>query len=459
MTAFRITLSRLISVIIFLPKRFFKTFLASLPSFIFGAVFALGVVGFLSTQNGSFGSTSGSSQSQSTYSLLDAFGEVFQRIRRDYVREVDDEALIEAAIEGMVSSLDPHSAYLNPRRYRDLQVNTHGEFGGLGIEVTLDEESGAVKVISPLDDTPASKAGIKSGDLIVRIGDTAVRGLTLDKAVDILRGPVGKSVRLTILRGKAKSFELTLTRQLIKLRVVRARLEGTAKQGIVGFVRLAGFSENVASTIKKEIKKLKKESTAPIVGYVLDLRNNPGGLLDQAIAVSDLFLSGGEIVSVRGRGGKDHQRFQASKEDVTDGKPIVVLINGASASASEIVAGALKDHNRAKLLGEKSFGKGSVQTLISLNNRRGAALKLTVQHYYTPSGALIHGKGIEPDILLAPLTMEEVEGEEGEDGNAKDAEGDGTAQKQDSQEQGKQEVEDVQLQRALEVVRSESASL
>ena len=459
-----------------MPKRFFNIFLASLPSFIFGAVFALGVVGLLSTQNGSFGSTSGSSQSQSTYSLLDAFGEVFQRVRRDYVREVDDEALIEAAIEGMVSSLDPHSAYLNPRRYRDLQVNTHGEFGGLGIEVTLDEESGAVKVISPLDDTPASKAGIRSGDLIIRIDDMAVRGLTLDKAVDILRGPVGKSVRLTIQRGKAKPFELTLTRQLIKLRVVRARLEGTAKQGIVGFVRLAGFSENVASTIKKEIKKLKKEAAAPIVGYVLDLRNNPGGLLDQAIAVSDLFLSGGEIVSVRGRGGKDHQRFQASKEDITDGKPIVVLINGASASASEIVAGALKDHNRAKLLGEKSFGKGSVQTLISLNNRRGAALKLTVQHYYTPSGVLIHGKGIEPDILVVPLMGEEGDGEE--EGNSKGDEGDGgdaeIAQEQENQEQENQEqdnqeqenqgqdgqeVEDVQLQRALEVVRSESASL
>lgn len=451
MTFFWRTLTRLVLGIFFLTKKFFTVFFSSLPSFIFGAVVALVVVGFLSTQSGSFGSTSGSSQSQSTYSLLDAFGEVFQRVRRDYVREVNDEALIEAAIEGMVSSLDPHSAYLNPRRYRDLQVNTHGEFGGLGIEVTLDKESGAVKVISPLDDTPASKAGIKSGDLIIRIGDTAVRGLTLDKAVDILRGPVGKSVRLTIQRGKIKPFELTLTRQLIKLRVVRARLEGTAKQGIVGFVRLAGFSENVASTIKKEIKKLKKEASAPIVGYVLDLRNNPGGLLDQAIAVSDLFLSGGEIVSVRGRGGKDHQRFQASKDDITDGKPIVVMINGASASASEIVAGALKDHNRAKLLGEKSFGKGSVQTLISLNNRRGAALKLTVQHYYTPSGALIHGKGIEPDIFLAPLTDEvneeksDTKGDEGDDG---------TAQKQDEKE-----VEDVQLQRALEVVRSESITL
>ncbi len=450
-------LTRLILGTFFLTKRFFAISFRSIPSFLFGAVVALGVVGFLSIQNGSFGSTSGSSQSQSTYSLLDAFGEVFQRVRRDYVREVDDEALIEAAIEGMVSSLDPHSAYLNPRRYRDLQVNTHGEFGGLGIEVTLDEETGAVKVISPLDDTPASKAGIKSGDLIVRIGDTAVRGLTLDKAVDILRGPVGKSVRLTIQRGKEKPFELTLTRQLIKLRVVRARLEGTAKQGIVGFVRLAGFSENVASTIMEEIEKLKKEATAPIVGYVLDLRNNPGGLLDQAIAVSDLFLSGGEIVSVRGRGGKDHQRFQASKDDITDGKPIVVMINGASASASEIVAGALKDHNRAKLLGEKSFGKGSVQTLISLNNRRGAALKLTVQHYYTPSGVLIHGKGIEPNILLAPAVSEADEADE-EEGNSEDEDGNtDTEQKQDEKEV--KEVEDLQLQRALEVVRSESASL
>ena len=418
--------------------RLVKSLLRKTPPFLLGAVVALALALLFSTQQSGSGSAA-QRVSSDTYALLDTFGEVFHRVRRDYVREVDDEELIEAAIEGMVSSLDPHSAYLNPRRYRDLQINTNGEFGGLGIEVTLDEETGAVKVISPLDDTPAMQAGIQSGDLIVRIDDTPVRGMTLDKAVDILRGPVGKEVTLTIKRGKAEPFEMKIVRKLIKLRVVRARLEGTASEGIVGYVRLAGFSERVAKTMKREIKKLKDEASSPIVGYVLDLRNNPGGLLDQAIAVSDLFLSGGEIVSVRGRGGKNHQRFQASKKDVTDGKPIVVLINGASASASEIVAGALKDHRRAKLLGEKSFGKGSVQTLIPLKNRRNAALKLTVQHYYTPSGTLIHKKGIEPDILV--VASKKTTPKESEE-------------EQQGEEQG--EKEDAQLQRALKLVRSEA---
>ena len=423
--------------------RIVKGLLQKMPTFLLGAAVAVAVVLYFSAQR--IGSGSAAQRvSSDTYALLDAFGEVFHRVRRDYVREVDDEELIEAAIEGMVSSLDPHSAYLNPRRYRDLQINTHGEFGGLGIEVTLDEESGAVKVISPLDDTPAMQAGIQSGDLIVRIDDTAVRGMTLDKAVDILRGPVGKEVTLTIKRGDAEPFEVKIVRKLIKLRVVRARLEGDQRDGVVGYVRLAGFSEKVAKTMKREIKKLKKEAKSPIVGYVLDLRNNPGGLLDQAIAVSDLFLSGGEIVSVRGRGGRNHQRFQASKEDIAEGKPIIVLINGASASASEIVAGALKDHRRAKLLGEKSFGKGSVQTLIPLKNRRDAALKLTVQHYYTPSGTLIHKKGIDPDILVVP--------------NKKEVEDEDKSSQKDKDKNKDKEAEDAQLQRALEVVRKEARS-
>ena len=424
--------------------RVVKNLLRKIPTFLLGAAVTLAFMLFFSAQQSGSGSAS-QRVSADTYALLDAFGEVFHRVRRDYVREVGDEELIEAAIEGMVSSLDPHSAYLNPRRYRDLQVNTHGEFGGLGIEVTLDDESGAVKVISPLDDTPAMQAGIQSGDLIVRIDETVVRGMTLDKAVDILRGPVGKKVNLTIKRGDAEPFELTIVRKLIKLRVVRTRLEGDARQGIVGYVRLAGFSEKVAKTMKHEIKKLNEDARAPIVGYVLDLRNNPGGLLDQAIAVSDLFLAGGEIVSVRGRGGRNHQRFQASKNDVTEGKPIVVLINGASASASEIVAGALKDHRRAKLLGEKSFGKGSVQTLIPLKNRRNAALKLTVQHYYTPSGTLIHKKGIDPDILV-------VAEKKTPDSSKEDK------PQEDKPQEDKPQEEDVQLQRALQVVRNEARS-
>ena len=435
--------------------RIVKALLQKLPTFLLGAVVAVAVVLYFSAQR--IGSGSAAQRvSSDTYALLDAFGEVFHRVRRDYVREVDDEELIEAAIEGMVSSLDPHSAYLNPRRYRDLQINTHGEFGGLGIEVTLDEKSGAVKVISPLDDTPAMQAGIQSGDLIVRIDDTVVRGMTLDKAVDILRGPVGKEVTLTIKRGDAEPFEVKVVRKLIKLRVVRARLEGDQSEGVVGYVRLAGFSEKVAKTMKREINKLKKEATSPIVGYVLDLRNNPGGLLDQAIAVSDLFLSGGEIVSVRGRGGRNHQRFQASKEDIAEGKPIIVLINGASASASEIVAGALKDHRRAKLLGEKSFGKGSVQTLIPLKNRRDAALKLTVQHYYTPSGTLIHKKGIDPDILVLPNGKEgDVEDEDKDEDKGEDKDED---KGEDKTSQEDKEAEDAQLQRALEVVRKEARS-
>ena len=434
--------------------------LRKMPPFLLGAAVALALVFFFSAQK--IGSGSAAERvSSDTYALLDAFGEVFHRVRRDYVREVEDEELIEAAIEGMVSSLDPHSAYLNPRRYRELQINTHGEFGGLGIEVTLDEESGAVKVISPLDDTPAMQAGIQSGDLIVRIDDTPVRGMTLDKAVDILRGPVGKEVTLMIKRGGAEPFEVKIVRQLIKLRVVRTRLEGEARDGVVGYVRLAGFSEKVAKTMKREIKKLKEEASSPIVGYVLDLRNNPGGLLDQAIAVSDLFLSGGEIVSVRGRGGRNHQRFQASKNDITDGKPLVVLINGASASASEIVAGALKDHRRAKLLGEKSFGKGSVQTLIPLKNRRNAALKLTVQHYYTPSGALIHKKGIDPDILVVAKEKATQNKDDDKDKDEDEATQNKDEDKDDKATQNKDEdkkTEDAQLQRALELVRVEARS-
>ena len=440
------------------------------PAFLFGAIIALGAVAVIASQNGSSGSASSKPQSSDTYELLDSFGEVFQRVRKDYVRDVKDEELIEAAIEGMVSSLDPHSAYLNPRRYRDLQVNTQGEFGGLGIEVTLDEKTGAVKVISPLDDTPASKADIKSGDLIIKIDDKVVRGMTLGKAVDILRGPIGKPVTLTIQRGKEKPFDVTLKRELIKLRVVRTRLEGNDKSGIIGYIRLASFAENVAEVITKEIKNLQNNASSPIIGYILDLRNNPGGLLDQAVAVSDLFLSSGEIVSLRGRNGNRYQRYQASKEDVTNGLPIVVLINAASASASEIVAGALKDHHRAKLLGQKSFGKGSVQTLISLKNRRGAALKLTVQHYYTPSGELIHNKGINPDVIVAQQinddknetentekedekSTEEAEETEAEETEAEETEAEAVEEKEATE---KNLDDDTQLQRALEVIRNEA---
>lgn len=332
------------------------------------------------------------------YRLLELFGDVFERVRSDYVEEVTDETLIEAAIQGMLRSLDPHSSYLNKKTFKDMRVQTKGEFGGLGIEVTM--EGGYVKVVSPIDDTPAHRAGLEPGDLISRIDNTEVQGLTLSEAVEKMRGRIGTDILLTILRKNVEPFDVTITRDKIRIRSVRSRVEGE-----IGYVRITSFTEQTTSGLKDAFAKLDKKIGADkIRGYVIDLRNNPGGLLDQAVSVSDMFLERGEVVSTRGRAEGNAQRFHARPGDLADGLPIVVLINGGSASASEIVAGALQDHRRAIILGTKSFGKGSVQTIIPLG--RNGAMKLTTQRYYTPSGRSIQAKGIEPDILVEPSKVE-----------------------------------------------------
>jgi carboxyl-terminal processing protease len=344
------------------------------------------------------------SQAQSssdTYRQLNLFGEVFERVRADYVDEVDDEKLIEAAINGMLQALDPHSGYLNAKNFREMQVQTRGEFGGLGIEVTM--ENGFVKVISPIDGTPAERAGILTGDLITHIGGEAVQGLTLSQAVEKMRGPVNTDIRLTVVRaGEDAPFDVTLTREVIRIASVRARVEGN-----VGYLRITTFSEQTASGLEKEIRDIKEELGENLAGFVLDLRGNPGGLLDQAVKVSDAFLEQGEIVSTRGRQSGDAQRFNAKSGDFTDGLPIVVLINGGSASASEIVAGALQDQGRAVVLGTQSFGKGSVQTIIPIAGH--GAVRLTTSLYYTPSGRSIQAKGITPDIVVEQARFESLQ--------------------------------------------------
>ena len=335
-----------------------------------------------------------------TYRLLELFGDVFERVRSDYVEKVSDEELIEAAVRGMLTNLDPHSAFLNRKHFRDMQVQTKGEFGGLGIEVTM--EGGYVKVVSPIDETPAFRAGMKAGDLITHLDGEHVQGLTLSQAVEKMRGPIDSNITLTVRRD-TKSFDVTITRDKIRIRSVRSRTEGN-----VGYVRITSFSEQTEAGLNKAVEKIKTELGDKLAGFVLDLRNNPGGLLDQAVMVSDAFLEGGEIVSTRGRVQENAQRFHATPGDITNGLPIVVLINSGSASASEIVAGALQDHRRAVILGKNSFGKGSVQTIIPLG--RNGAIKLTTQRYYTPSGTAIQAKGIVPDIEVAQARVELFEG-------------------------------------------------
>lgn len=328
-----------------------------------------------------------------TYSQLNLFGAVFERVRADYVEKPDDPALIEGAINGMVSSLDPHSRYMNDKSWRDMQETTSGEFGGLGIEVTM--EDGLVKVVAPIDDTPASKAGILSGDLIAKIDGEAVQGLTLEQAVAKMKGGVNTKTKLTIMRkGKDAPLDVTLTREIIRVRPVRYHTEG----GDIGYIRITSFNEQTTESLRKAITSISKDIPQDkLAGYVVDLRNNPGGLLDQAVSVSSTFLPRGEVVSTRGRNPEETQRFTARRGDLTKGKPLVVLINGGSASASEIVAGALHDHKRATLVGTRSFGKGSVQTIIPLGAGNGA-LALTTARYYTPSGRSIQAQGIAPDI-------------------------------------------------------------
>ncbi len=335
-----------------------------------------------------------------TYRMLELFGNVFERVRKDYVEEKSDEELIEAAITGMLTHLDPHSAFLNKRRFRDMQVQTKGEFGGLGIEVTM--EKGYVKVVSPIDDTPADRAGLKPGDLITHLDGEQIQGLTLSEAVTKMRGPIKSAIKLTIRRGTKKPFDVSIVRDRIRIQSVRSRPEGK-----IGYIRISSFSEQTDKGLKRAVEKLKKKLGDELMGYVLDLRNNPGGLLDQAITVSDSFLEQGEIVSTRGRHEDTGQRFNATSGDLTDGKPLIVMINGGSASASEIVAGALQDHRRAIIVGTKTFGKGSVQTIIPLG--RNGAIKLTTQRYYTPSGRSIQAKGIDPDIEVKQARLVPVD--------------------------------------------------
>jgi carboxyl-terminal processing protease len=328
-----------------------------------------------------------------TYRELNLFGDVFERVRADYVEKPEDSKLVESAINGMLAGLDPHSSYMDPKSFRDMQVQTRGEFGGLGIEVTM--EDGLVKVVAPIDDTPAAKAGVMANDIITHLDDEAVQGLTLNQAVDKMRGPVNTKIKLTIMRkGADKPIEVSIVRDIIRVKSVRWHPEG----GDVGYIRITQFNEQTTDGLKQAINDLNSQLGADKVkGYVVDLRNNPGGLLDQAISVSDTFLEKGEIVSTRGRNPEETQRFNARPGDMTKGKPLIVLINGGSASASEIVAGALQDHKRATLIGTRSFGKGSVQTIIPLGAGNGA-LRLTTARYYTPSGRSIQAKGISPDI-------------------------------------------------------------
>jgi carboxyl-terminal processing protease len=328
-----------------------------------------------------------------TYRELNLFGDVFERVRADYVERPEDSKLVESAINGMLAGLDPHSSYMDPKSFRDMQVQTRGEFGGLGIEVTM--EDGLVKVVAPIDDTPAAKAGVMANDIITHLDDEAVQGLTLNQAVDKMRGPVNTKIKLTITRkGADKPIEVTIVRDIIRVKSVRWHPEG----GDIGYIRISQFNEQTTDGLKQAISDLNAQLGADkIKGYLIDLRNNPGGLLDQAISVSDTFLEKGEIVSTRGRNPEETQRFNARPGDLTKGKPLIVLINGGSASASEIVAGALQDHKRATLIGTRSFGKGSVQTIIPLGAGNGA-LRLTTARYYTPSGRSIQAKGISPDI-------------------------------------------------------------
>jgi carboxyl-terminal processing protease len=340
--------------------------------------------------------------SNETYQQLNLFGDVFERVRADYVEEVTDSQLIEAAINGMLSSLDPHSSYLNPESFEEMTVQTKGEFGGLGIEVTL--ENGLVKVVSPIDDTPAFRAGIQPGDLVTHLDGEPVMGLTLSEAVDRMRGPVNTDIILTIVReGEEAAFDVTLTRAIIQIQSVRSRVENN-----VGYIRVTQFSERTDSAIKDAIDGFKRDLGSKLEGIVLDLRNNPGGLLDQAVAVSDEFLDKGEIVSTRGRRPDSVQRFNARPGDLAGGLPIVVIVNGGSASASEIVAGALQDHRRAIILGTRSFGKGSVQTIVPLGSN--GAIRLTTARYYTPSGRSIQALGIEPDIEVEQARLEVIDG-------------------------------------------------
>ena len=348
-----------------------------------------------------FGSAIAASNAD-TYKQLNLFGDVFDRVRADYVEDPDESKMIEAAINGMLTSLDPHSSYMDAKRFEDMSVQTKGEFGGLGIEVTM--ENGVVKVVAPIDDTPAAKAGLMANDLITRIDGTDILGMTLNEAVDKMRGGVNTPITLTIQRKDQAAYDVKLIRDRIRVQSVKSSLEGDD----IGYVRISSFTEQTQEGLEKAFKSLKASMGDKAKGYIIDLRNNPGGLLDQAISVSDSFLNQGEVVSTRGRHAEETQRFSAQKGDISDNKTVVILINGGSASASEIVAGALQDHKRATIIGTRSFGKGSVQTIIPLGSQ--GALRLTTARYYTPSGRSIQAKGIDADILIEQPLPPELQG-------------------------------------------------
>ena len=397
-------------------------------------------------------------EDRETYDQLDLFGDILERIRDEYVEEVSASELIDAAIEGMMGSLDPHSKFHNPKSYKEVQVQARGEFGGLGIEVTM--ENGLVKVITPIDDTPAQRAGIEPGDLVTHLDDEPVLGLTLQQAVDKMRGPANSEITLTVRRsGVEETLTFPITRAIIKIRSVRARVVDDE----IIVARISAFSEHTSDDLDGVLGDLWEEQGDQVLGAVLDLRNNPGGLLDQAIAVSDAFLERGEIVSTRGRDPDSALRFNAQEGDIIDGLPLVVLINSGSASASEIVAGALQDHGRALILGTRSFGKGSVQTVIPLSGR--GALRLTTANYYTPSGRSIQAQGIDPDIVVEQIRPEPEPAEMAER-REEDLRGhfdnDGDAVEEDeapSTEEAQEEAEDdptegdYQLARAIEHLR------
>ncbi|MEM7653692.1 MAG: S41 family peptidase [Pseudomonadota bacterium] len=410
----------------------------AVPAFVAGAIIAAGLQ--------PIGAVAQSDKSE-TYEQLNLFGDVFERVRSDYVEEVTDEQLIETAINGMLTALDPHSSFLNRKNFQEMQVQTRGEFGGLGIEVTM--ENGYVKVVSPIDDTPAARAGLQPGDLITHLDGEAVLGLTLAQAVEKMRGKVDSDIKITVRRAEEEAFDLTITRAVVKIQSVRSRREGD-----VGYVRVTTFNEQTDVGLKRAVDKFKTEIGDKLQGYVLDLRNNPGGLLDQAVAVSDAFLDKGEIVSTRGREADDAQRFNARSGDLADGLPVVVLINGGSASASEIVAGALQDHGRAIILGTKSFGKGSVQTIMPL--RPYGAMRLTTARYYTPSGNSIQAVGITPDITVPVARIERVDtGPRRSEADLRGALSNDSVPEEETVEgeASAGQVEDYQLSRALDLLQ------
>lgn len=386
-----------------------------------------------------------------TYELLNLFGEVMERAKLNYVEEVSDKKLIESAINGMLTSLDPHSSYLDADSFNYMSEQTKGKFGGLGIEVTMD--NGLVKVVSPIDDTPAAKAGIKAGDYITNINGETVVGMSLNDAVSKMRGKVGEKVKLSIRRVNSKPIELTIKRQEIKIQSVKNEI----KEDSIVYIRISSFTEDVDKSVSEAITKAKKKLKNKLLGIVIDVRNNPGGLLDQAVDVSDLFLEKGEIVSTRSRNEADTVKYMANEGDIAKGLPIVVIINEGSASASEILAGALQDHHRAIILGEKSFGKGSVQTVIPLRDY--GAMRLTTARYYTPSGRSIQAKGIEPDVEVKPAKIEELESytlniSEADLNNALKNDSDIDAGNEKKNGKSKEDLTDYQLVRALDLVKA-----